>query len=485
MYKVIKTNDNKYSVKKDGAQRASKVFDKKSDADAYCQKMNSSSSSSSTGQSKSKKVDNNDKVKTTSSNKSKSKTKSKLKKAWLWVLGILGVGAATAGGVAVVTNVKSQSNTVEGVVYDEFKVNYLELGNEYAGDCTYIKAGDIDIVIDAGSRKDSAKTIKKYIDQYCTDGKIEYVIATHAHQDHIAGFVGSSEKGTRTGLLYQYKIGTIIDFALSNSASTLYSDYLDAIDYAVDNGAKHYTAAECWNQENGAKQSYQITDKVTMNILYNYYYFNDASKTDGKENNYSVCTLFTYNGEGVDSETSSNSKITRNFLFTGDLEKEGEEKLAEYYSLDGHPTLPHCDLFKGGHHGSKTSSNECLLSLITPDICCVCCCAGTTEYTTNRFNTFPTQDFINRIAKYTDKVYITSMYNEETGKFESMNGNIIVSCQGLNLGLASTNNLTKLKDSDWFSHTVYVDDKDKIVDKNTSGAKGVPCRTMPDEWKTS
>ena len=47
---------------------------------------------------------------------------------------------------------------------------------------------------------------KEYVDKYCTDGVLEYVIATHAHQDHIAGFVGNKDGNTRTGILYQYKV---------------------------------------------------------------------------------------------------------------------------------------------------------------------------------------------------------------------------------------------------------------------------------------
>ena len=77
------------------------------------------------------------------------------------------------------------------LVTDELSIHFLEVGNKYTGDCTLIKSGDTEILIDAGSRQGSAATIVPYIQQYCTDGVLEYVIATHAHQDHIAGFVGT------------------------------------------------------------------------------------------------------------------------------------------------------------------------------------------------------------------------------------------------------------------------------------------------------
>ena len=75
----------------------------------------------------------------------------------------------------------------------------------------YVKAGDNDILIDAGSRPGSKDTIKEYVNEYCKDGKLEYVIATHAHQDHIAAF------GCNEGIFYSYDIGMIIDFPLTNS----------------------------------------------------------------------------------------------------------------------------------------------------------------------------------------------------------------------------------------------------------------------------
>ena len=353
---------------------------------------------------------------------------------------------------------------VESIVYDDFQMHFLELGNEYAGDCTYIKAGENDILIDAGSRKGSAATIKSYVDQYCTDGVLEYVIATHAHQDHIAGFVGNSSGSTRTGILYQYDVEMIIDYPLSDATSQISKDYKTAVDLCVQNGAINYNAAQCFNEEDGAKATYSLGEGMSFTILYNYYYFNSAKGTEGEENNYSVCTLFTYND--------------LNFLLTGDLEQEGEEYMASYYdSSTEEKTLPHCVLFKSGHHGSKTSSNECLLELITPDICTVCCCAGSTEYTANYNNIFPTQDFITRIAKYTDQVYVTSLLDTKESRekeeqvFKSFNGNIIISCDGTQIGIAASNNLIKLKDSEWFNEQIAVKVDSKNRNTICSGTK--------------
>jgi beta-lactamase superfamily II metal-dependent hydrolase len=338
----------------------------------------------------------------------------------------------------------NESSIVEGDLADiasaDLSVHFLELGNKYAGDSVLIKSGDTEVLIDAGSRTNSATTINDYVKNYCTDGKLEYVIATHAHQDHIAGFVGTTSGSTKTGILYTYQVGTLIQFAGHNTTSTIYNNYVTATEYAASQGASVYTAKQCWYETDGAQKSYALNEdgSLTLNILYNYYYDNETSD----ENNYSVCVLLT--------QTLADGS-TKNYMFTGDLEEDGESKLVD------NNTLPQVELFKGGHHGSKTSSTAKLLSAIQPKNVAVCCCAGSTEYTTNNDNTFPTQAFVDRISVYTKNVYVTSLcVDYSAGTYESMNGNIVFyysQSEGEESGslkLWCSNNTTVLKDTDWF-----------------------------------
>ena len=314
----------------------------------------------------------------------------------------------------------------ESIVTDAMSINFLELGNYHTGDSTFIKAGNVDILIDAGSIKGSAATIKAFVDQYCTDGILEYVIATHAHQDHIAGFVGTKAS---PGILKEYKVGTLIDFALTNSATSLLNEYRTLVDTQLEAGniKHHFTAKECIDQANGAQKEYVIGEGVTMTILNQKYY--ESSSSD--ENNYSVCTLFSHGDN--------------HYLFTGDLEKEGEESLVELNDL------PHVQLFKGGHHGSKTSNTDALLSVITPENVCICCCAGNDEYTKNVDNQFPTQTAINNIAKYTDKIYVTTVTTDGHTGYTSMNGNItFYSEKGKEYTITGSNNSIILKETEWF-----------------------------------
>ena len=323
---------------------------------------------------------------------------------------------------------KSLQKPAEPINSETMDINFLELGNKYTGDCTFIKAGDKDILIDAGSRQNSATTIANFVDKYCKDGKLEYVIATHAHQDHIAGFVGSNSD---QGIFKRYKIDTLIDFSLTNATSQIYNNYVSLRDEKIASGdiAHHYTANDCIQGTNGASKSFQLSDGTKMEIVDQKFY----RETSTDENNYSVCALFTHGNN--------------HYLFTGDLEKEGEKSLVELNNL------PRCELFKGGHHGSYTANTDNLLSVIKPKTVCICCCAGSDEYTSNPDNMFPAQDAVNRIAKYTDKVYVTTVVSDDDKGYKSMNGNINFHCEsGQDYTVTGSNNSTILKDTDWFKN---------------------------------
>ncbi len=330
----------------------------------------------------------------------------------------------------------SQKTSVADIVTGELSIHFLELGNKYTGDCTLIKAGNTEVLIDAGSRKGSAETIVPYVRQYCTDGVLEYVIATHAHQDHIAGFVGTA---SYDGIFESFECQTIIDYPLTSATSGIRADYEELRDLEVQAGAKHYTALECWNNENGASRSYTLAEGITMNILYQRFY----EETTNDENDYSVCMLLTQGNN--------------HYLFTGDLEHDGEASLVEKNDL------PACKLFKGGHHGSPTSNTVGLLQIIQPEIVCVCCCCGSDEYTDNVANMFPSQQFVDNVAPYTDKVYVTTMITDDGEGFQSMNGNIVVSYSAATgVTVNCSNNNTLFKDTEWFKNN----------------------RTLPDAWNT-
>lgn len=321
---------------------------------------------------------------------------------------------------------KPESNSNGVVAVGDISFHFMMLGNDKDGDSIYIKAGNNDILIDAGSDHTSNDTIKKYINQYCKDNKLEYVIATHSDEDHIACF------GIKNGIFDSYICETIIDFPLTKKGSSdyRYSQYIESRTKEVENGANRYSAIDCYNETNGAKREYILGDSMSMEILYNYYY--DHNTTN--ENDYSVCLLFKHGN--------------KKFLFTGDLTKSGEEYLVEYNNIG------EVDVYKAGHHGSNTSSNYCLLDVIRPNICIVSCSASNTGYK------FPAKNFIERISAYTERVYITSQDNLNGDGFVPYNGNIVVISNTAGIEVQCSNNNTLLKDTQWFKEN----------------------RTMPSSW---
>lgn len=353
----------------------------------------------------------------------------------------------------------------------EFSIHIIDLG-KYAGDSIYIKAGENDILIDAGSRADSATLICEYLNNYVTDGKLEYVIATHADQDHIAAFAGNNK--SKNGVLYSFEVDTLIHFdyvkkdkeANATKPTTVYGGFVEAVEYLRSNGTNVYTASQCYDEVGGAQRQYWLDSEHTlsMNILYNYYYYNQSSD----ENNHSVVTLFT--------KTKDTGNF--NYLFTGDLEKDGESKMVDYYESvpadkqTAYNVLPEVDFYKAGHHGSGTSSTAKLLNVIKPKYIAVSCCAGAPEYTDNNLNTFPYQASLDNMLKHTDKIYCTGLainlpelqnnkFAKKEWDYEPLNGNIVfffntrINSEGQTTGniklWCGSGNYETLPETEWFN----------------------------------
>ena len=357
------------------------------------------------------------------------KTQTKIKTILFSILALIFGIILSAGTYAIAFT--PASDQLYRIASGDLSIHFMQLGNAYAGDSIYIKANDNDILIDAGSRTSSYSTISSYMKNYMGDDKtIEYVIATHAHQDHIAAFPKIFEN---------YEVKNVIDFGTATkferngaSETKTYRDYKTA----RDNEGANYAPVSNYNEPdflsnidnaNPETKSIDLGSGITLTILNNYFY----TEPTKDENNYSVCVLI--------------SQGTNHILLTGDLEKEGEIKLIQLNNL------PKCVLFKAGHHGSKTSNQPELLEVIQPENVVFTCVAGSTEYTDIKDNTFPTQIAINNISKYTKSCYVTSLYDASAEKeFTSMNGDIIFMSNKTETKIVCNNNYTLLKDTNWF-----------------------------------
>ncbi|WP_226680150.1 DNA internalization-related competence protein ComEC/Rec2 [Sutcliffiella horikoshii] len=99
----------------------------------------------------------------------------------------------------------------------------------------------------------------------------------------------------------------------------------------------------------------------------------------------------------------------KKWLFTGDMEEEGERDLMHHY-----PTLD-VDVLKVGHHGSKTSSTNGFLGTISPDVAIIS--AGRN----NRFG-HPHQEVLERLSQVEAEVYRTDLQGAIIYRFTHRRG---------------------------------------------------------------
>ncbi|MDT1996463.1 hypothetical protein CKN82_10615 [Carnobacterium divergens] len=111
-------------------------------------------------------------------------------------------------------------------------------------------------------------------------------------------------------------------------------------------------------------------------------------------------------GENNDSIVAYGKIGEFHWLFTGDLEKEGEEQLIAMY-----PTLK-VDVLKVGHHGSNTSSHEPFLKQLEPKYGLISCGER------NRFK-HPRPEVLQRLTKYGVNIYRTDKSGAIYYQFDS------------------------------------------------------------------
>ncbi len=235
----------------------------------------------------------------------------------------------------------------------DFAVYFLDVGQ---GDSELIVSGDTAVLIDAGE-KEYGNTVVKEI-KALGISKLDYVIATHPHSDHIGGL---------PSVIESFDVGKIIAPRIPDSSvptSAAYENFLDAVK-AKD---KKLTAAK-------AGTSYSL-DGAELMIL--------APVGSGYEelNNYSVvCKII---------------KGNTSFLFTGDAEKEEENDL-----IESGADLS-ADVLKAGHHGSKSSSTESFLSAADPSVSVV------SSGKDNKYG-HPSDAALKRLKKYSANIYRTDL----------------------------------------------------------------------------
>lgn len=195
------------------------------------------------------------------------------------------------------------------------KVHIIDVGQ---GDSILIESVGQYMLIDAGE-KGKSNVVIDYLEDRGVK-KLDYVIATHPHSDHIGGLAD---------VIDYFQIGKIIMPDVTHTTKT-FENLLDTISKNELKLTKPIVGSE-----------YAIGTASFIIIAPNSSYYDDL-------NNYSV---------GIKLIYDENS-----FIFTGDAETESEyEMLENGINLDA-------DVLKHGHHGSSTSSSESFLDAVSPDI---------------------------------------------------------------------------------------------------------------------
>lgn len=225
------------------------------------------------------------------------------------------------------------------------RVHFIDVGQ---GDAALIDCGTIEVLIDGGDNNAGPK-VCSYLAPY-VDGKLDYIIATHPHADHVGGL---------DTVLKTYDVGEVIDSGRTATSAT-YKDYLAAAQ----------AEPNC---------TFSFDENRVLSL-----------RSDTK--------LFILETGDTWSETNDISVISQlvcgniSVLFTGDMSQEVEKKTLSLFG--------DVDVLKVGHHGSATSSCNEFLTVVKPE-------AAVCSYGIGNTYHHPTSSALSRLFNHGTTVYGT------------------------------------------------------------------------------
>lgn len=211
---------------------------------------------------------------------------------------------------------KSSGEQLTGSVNSVLDVYYLYVGQ---GDATFIKNGDKTMLIDAGNNPDG-KYISKWLRNTMHINKVDYLIGTHSHEDHIGGM---------DIILEDFDIGTFYMPSKYENNKT----YQDVVNWAKKKNVKITTPSV------GTKFNVGEAECEIMSI-------------DNTTEDINATSIVIQLNFGM-----------QKFLFTGDMITANEEARS----------WEDIDVLKVAHHGSTYSSSQDFLKQVKPEIAVISC----------------------------------------------------------------------------------------------------------------
>lgn len=241
-------------------------------------------------------------------------------------------------------NKSDETQTKENfIAEDKLVVDYIDVGQ---ADSILLRNKDKTMLIDSGTNE-QGKNVVSFLKEEGIS-KIDYLIGTHPHEDHIGGL---------DDVINNFEIGKIYMPKRETTTKT-FKDVLNAIKN------KNLTITQ--------PKKGEIIDLGQAKCE-----FMTEPIIDDDNINLSSLTLRV--------EFGNNS-----FLFMGDAEKQNEKTI----------TWPKTDVLKVGHHGSDTSSSKEFLEQVNPKYSIIMVGEGNTYK-------LPKQPIIDRIEKIGSKIYRT------------------------------------------------------------------------------
>lgn len=236
---------------------------------------------------------------------------------------------------------------------------YVHYINVDQGDSILIQVNHKNILIDSGPKSE-----KKHLINFLNTHNIstlDYVIATHPHDDHI---------GNMNTIINTYEVKSF--YAPKVYSST--KSFETMIDALKTHNLKINPISRGCNTINLGSNTYVEV-------------FSPISDSYDNENNYSPVMKITF------GNTS--------FLFTGDAETEIENALL---SLNDNLN---CDVLKVGHHGSSSSTSEAFLKEVNPEYAVI-------SVGKNNMYGHPNKDTLSRLKQSGINIFRTDLKNNIT-----------------------------------------------------------------------